>query len=57
MAFEGYPRSVDLDLLVALAEGGEPPEVPEYEFGGRREFFRKGPPWYDGYVEPEEPQE
>ena len=44
---EGYEDSTDLATLVALAEGGEPPESPEDVFGGgRREFFRPGPPWY-----------
>jgi hypothetical protein len=44
--FAGYPNRVDFALLVALAEGGEPPAVPEYVFGGRREFFGSDVPWY-----------
>jgi len=50
--FDGYADVMDWGLLVALAEGGEQPEKPEYVFGGgRREFTRPGPPWYDGYEE------
>lgn len=44
--FDGYPKSVDFGLLVALAEGGEPVPEVEYTFGGRREFFADPPPWY-----------
>lgn len=54
--FDGYADTMDWGLLVALAEGGEQPEKPEYVFGGgRREFVRPGQPWYDGYEE--EPDE
>lgn len=49
--FDGYPKSVDWSLLVALAEGGPQEEEPEYVFGGRREFKREGKPWYDGFEE------
>jgi hypothetical protein len=52
---DGYPNQVDWSLIVALAEGGEPPRVPEYTFGGRREFFGEDVPWYARL--PEEPEE